>query len=353
LDNAAASIATPAPVRSIRATGAPTYAALDLGTNNCRLLVAKPTHDGFRVIDAFSRIVRLGEGLGARGTLSEEAIDRSIRALRVCAVKMRRRGVSMARCVATEACRRAVNAADFVDRVAMETGVALEVISSNEEARLAVRGCEPLLTDNARYALIFDIGGGSTELTWVKRAGAGADVEVIGVASIPCGVVTLSETYGGDSYDEATYEAMVAEVETRILPFEKAYGVSRAIVDGGVQMLGTSGTVTTLAGVLMGLPRYDRARVDGTWLAFDHIADICRDLRAMGCADRAAFPCIGRDRADLVVAGCAVLEAICRNWPVGRVRVADRGVREGILYGLMRGQGPLRRSWGRRVPHTH
>ncbi len=337
MNHAATGVVAPQPVRHGRAGGSETYAALDLGTNNCRLLVARPSSDGFRVIDAFSRIVRLGEGLGARGSLSEEAIERSIRALRVCAVKMRRRGVGVARCVATEACRRAANATSFVQRVAEETGVALEVISSNEEARLAVSGCAPLLTGDARHALIFDIGGGSTELTWVRRTSLGG-IEVLGVASFPCGVVTLSEVYGGDSYDEATYEAMVAEVERQILPFEKAYGLSQAIAEGGVQMLGTSGTVTTLAGVLMGLPRYDRARVDGTWLDFNHIADICLQLRSLDCEGRAAHPCIGRDRADLVVAGCAVLEAICRNWQVGRVRVADRGVREGILYSLMRGE---------------
>lgn len=312
------------------------FAALDLGTNNCRLLIATPAPDGFTVVDAFSRIVRLGEGMGApeeQLVLTEPAMRRTLKALRVCAGKMRRHGVNGARCVATEACRRAANASAFLRRVKRQTGIELEVISNTEEAELAVSGCAPLIDPNAERALIFDIGGGSTELTWVDMSGARANV--LAAQSIPCGVITLAERFGRDQFTAEEYDAMVGYIADMIAPFEERHQVSREIRNGGVQMIGTSGTVTTLAGVDMDLPRYDRARVDGTALAFDRVAKVSRDLANLDLKGRAAHPCIGRNRADLVVGGCALLEAMCRTWPVGALTVADRGVREGILYDLM------------------
>jgi exopolyphosphatase/guanosine-5'-triphosphate,3'-diphosphate pyrophosphatase len=309
-------------------------AALDLGTNNCRLLVARPSSGGFRIVDAFSRIVRLGEGLTASGLLSEAAMDRTIAALRICADKIRRRGVTHTRSVATEACRRAGNCEHFVERVRRETGIEIEIISTREEAELAFNGCAPLLNGHLTRALVFDIGGGSTELGWLTLR-PGQMPRLDGWVSVPLGVVNLTERYGGDSITVAAYEAMVAEVAAHLRPFEAAYGIARHVAAGAVQMLGTSGTVTTLAGVHLGLPRYDRSVVDGSYLEFDAIQAISRRLAAMDCASRATSPCIGPERADLVVAGCAILEAICTAWPVGRLRVADRGVREGILFGLL------------------
>lgn len=314
------------------------YAALDLGTNNCRLLIARPTRDGFRVIDAFSRIVRLGEGIGAsteQPELSNHAIRRTIRALRVCAAKMRRRDVYRARCVATEACRRAENADEFVARVQREVGLDLEVIGAEEEAALAVSGCSPLLDPEAGMAIIFDIGGGSTELNLVNVS-RDTPPELIACESIPCGVVTLSEQFGGDYYDADAYQAMVNEVRQSFANFAEQVRASGADRPGKLQMLGTSGTVTTLTGLHLGLRRYDRSRVDGCRLRFDTIASISERLRKANFDERAAMPCIGPDRADLVVGGCAILSAICEAWPVGTLRVADRGVREGILHTLMR-----------------
>jgi exopolyphosphatase/guanosine-5'-triphosphate,3'-diphosphate pyrophosphatase len=344
---------------------APVYGALDLGTNNCRLLLAVPEgagdpapagHDGalaaplaappavasgrpmFRVIDAFSRIVRLGEGLGQSGVLSEAAMIRTIGALRVCAGKLRRHRVAAARLVATEACRRAANCEDFLARVRRETGLAIEIITTEDEARLALAGCAPLLEAGRPHALVFDIGGGSTELSWLAVDGA-ATPEPIDITSVPLGVVTLGEHYGGDQVSPAAYEAMVAEVARAIGPFEQRHAIGARVAAGAVQMLGTSGTVTTLAGIHLDLPRYDRAVVDGSYLSFASVAAVTQRLAALDYERRAAHPCIGRERADLVLAGCAILDAICRQWPVGRLRVADRGVREGILCGLMRRDG--------------
>jgi len=319
------------------------FAALDLGTNNCRLLVARPADDGFRVIDAFSRIVRLGEGIGRTGRLSEAAMDRTLSALAVCATKIRRRGVWRSRAVATEACRRAANFAEFRDRVRRETGLRLELIPSAEEARLALAGCAPLLDPAVDHALMFDIGGGSTELMWLGTDG-GERPELIDWISLPFGVVTLAELHGGDRMPAAIYERLVAQVTAALAEFDARHGIRARVVAGDVQMLGSSGTVTTLAGVFQNLPRYDRSAVDGSFLDFTEVHRVSRRLQDMDYAGRAAHPCIGHDRADLVVAGCAVLEAICRTWPVGRLRIADRGVREGILLELMGGERARRRA---------
>jgi exopolyphosphatase/guanosine-5'-triphosphate,3'-diphosphate pyrophosphatase len=315
------------------------YAALDLGTNNCRLLIARPARAGFRVVDAFSRIVRLGEGLANSGELSEAAMARTIEALKVCAGKIGQRRVTAGRYVATEACRRADNCAAFLDRVRDEIGIDLEIISTAEEARLVVAGCAPLLHSRIPYALVFDIGGGSTEIVWLRRHGprSAARPEILGSVSLPFGVVTFTERFGGIEVSPAIYRAMVAEAEAALQPFEREHGIRREVRARQVQMLGSSGTVTTLAGVHLALPRYIRAFVDGSMLTFDQIELVSRHLAGLDIEGRAANPCVGRERADLVLSGCAILDAICATWPVGRLRVADRGIREGILFELMQG----------------
>jgi exopolyphosphatase / guanosine-5'-triphosphate,3'-diphosphate pyrophosphatase len=317
----------------------PSMAALDLGTNNCRLLVARPAGDGFRVVDAFSRIVRLGEGLTATGALSEEAIARTLDALKVCAAKIAFRRIVGGRYVATEACRRAANCGEFLARVRSETGLDIEIISTAEEARLVVSGCAPLLNPRIPYAVIFDIGGGSTEIVLVRLEG-GRDrrrrPNILGSMSLPLGVVTLTDRFGGE-VSPATYRAMVEEAAASLAQFERNYRIRRHIRTGRVQMLGSSGTVTTLAGIHLALPRYIRALVDGSSLTFDQIAAVSAHLAGLDLAGRAASPCVGRERADLVLSGCAILDAICETWPVGQLRVADRGVREGILSDLIQG----------------
>jgi exopolyphosphatase/guanosine-5'-triphosphate,3'-diphosphate pyrophosphatase len=311
-----------------------TYAAIDLGTNNCRLLVARPTREGFRVIDAFSRIVRLGEGVHRSGRLSDDAIDRTIEALQVCAGKMRRRGVSRARCVATEACRRAVNGDGFLERVTRETGLGLEIISPDEEVQLAMVGCRPLIEPWARHVVILDIGGGSTEISWLKVDEIGIG-KIVAWTSLPCGVVNLAETHGGDRIDKATYAKMIEDVTETLAPFEAQHQFERVMSSGDVQMIGTSGTVTTLAGIHLRLPHYDRNRVDGIALDFSDLSAATQELLSMDFEERSRVPCVGRERADLVVAGCAILDAVHAQWPVGRLSVADRGLREGMLLGMM------------------
>jgi exopolyphosphatase/guanosine-5'-triphosphate,3'-diphosphate pyrophosphatase len=327
-----------APPRAV----APNFAALDLGTNNCRLLVARPAAGGFRVVDAFSRIVRLGEGLEASGALCEAAMARTLDALRVCAGKIAQRRVTAGRAVATEACRRAANCSGFLDRVREETGIELEIITTAEEARLVVSGCAPLLHPHAPYAIVFDIGGGSTEIVWLRQGGRRgprkiARPEIFGSISLPFGVVTFTERFGGVEVTPAIYRAMVDAAEAALAPFEHEHRIRHRIATRRVQMIGSSGTVTTLAGIHLALPRYIRAMVDGSTLTFDQIDKVSRHLAGLDLAGRAASPCVGRERADLVLSGCAILDAICATWPIGELRVADRGVREGILFDLMNG----------------
>ena len=310
------------------------YAAIDLGTNNCRLLVAKATDSGFKVIDSFSRIVRLGEGIGSEGELSEGAIERTIEALKICSDKMRRQGVTHSHSVATAACRCGTNSQYFVERVKRETGIELEIITAAEEARLAVSGCISLFDDNSDYAFVFDIGGGSTELIWATIDKPGK-FQILEWTSMNCGVVSLAEEYGGGDISAELYATMVADVERRLASFEAKQRLSSYIKNGQVQMIGTSGTVTTVAGIYLGLQRYDRNRVDGLWIDRDHINGISQRLAAMPYKDRVAEPCIGKERADLVVAGCAIWEAISNTWTCDRLRVADRGLREGMLLDMI------------------
>jgi exopolyphosphatase/guanosine-5'-triphosphate,3'-diphosphate pyrophosphatase len=319
----------------------PIFVAVDLGTNNCRMLAARPDpRGGFRVVDSFSRITRLGEGLHETGHLSEAAMARTIDALRICARKIARHRVTGARMVATAACRHAANAEAFLRRVKAETGLTLEIIPPDEEARLALAGCAPLLRPGSQGAVVFDIGGGSTELIWVA-ADDGARARIVDMASLPLGVVTVAEARGGDLCDQ-TYDAVKHDVRTALTPFDRRHGIAERLAVGDpIQMLGTSGTVTTLGGVMLDLPRYDRDSVDGLEVDFISIRAVSRRLRLMSCEQRARHPCIGGDRADLVVSGCAILEAICDMWPVGRLRIADRGIREGVLMDLMRTAGVM------------
>ena len=323
---------TPAVVRT-GWLGKTAYAALDLGTNNCRLLIARAANEGFTVVDAFSRVVRLGEGLNSTGKISEEAMDRAIEALSVCAEKLKRRNVVLARSVATEACRQAVNGAYFIERVRLETGIVLDVISPKEEARLAVMGCHALLEDGDGPALIFDIGGGSTEVILVSTGGVVP--EILDWVSVPWGVVSLTESEVHDEDDAdarvIAYAAMRAKVSAAFADF-----AARLPTDGGDRrLLGTSGTVTTLASVYLELQTYERRKIDGLHLPSQALRDISQTLAKASLAGRAEFPTIGFDRADLVVAGCAILESIFDMWPGERLGVADRGIREGILRALM------------------
>jgi exopolyphosphatase/guanosine-5'-triphosphate,3'-diphosphate pyrophosphatase len=309
-------------------------AVLDLGSNNCRLLIARPmARGGLRIVDSFSRVVRLGEGVASTGRLSEAAIERTVAALTICAARIRESGATHLRAIATAAARGAGNTADLVARVRRETGIALEVVSEEEEARLASVGCAPLIGARYKGALVFDIGGGSTEIIWMRRDTG--DAATIFTSSTPVGVVTLAEDAPNKAMDSASFDAMRARMIARFAAVREAMDKMRAFSREEHHLLGTSGTVTTLAAIAMGLDRYIRSRVDASWHDCDDILAVVRRLIGLDHAGRAAIGVIGQDRADLVIPGCAVFAAIHALWPCAQLRVADRGLREGMLRELM------------------
>ena len=355
-----------APVDRLRDRGerqgdGPLFAALDLGTNNCRLLIAAPTPYGFRIVDSFSRIVRLGEGLTETGRLSQAAMDRAIGALKVCADKIARHGAGRVRAVATEACRSAANGRQFAAEAAARTGLQLAIISPREEAQLAVAGCLNLLDRQAKAALVLDVGGGSTELCWVDLTSTGLDVEPRNLAhwrlpikawlSVPIGVVSLAERFPDGARTPDGYRAMVETMKAPVAAFGQANGFREIFNAGNAHMVGTSGAITSLAGLHLDLPRYQRSLVDGLWMTRNDCDAVTRRLTAMSHAERAALGCIGPDRADLVLAGAAILQAVQEVWPCERVRVADRGLREGLLLSQMSNERRrARRRRGSRSP---
>lgn len=326
----------------------PVYAALDLGTNNCRLLIAIPARPGqFRVIDAFSRIVRLGEGLSRTGSLAGTVMDRALAALEICSQKLAARDIKGLRLIATEACRAAANGPEFLERVRRETRLDLEVVSRETEARLAVSGCGSLVDRSARGAVLFDIGGGSSEVALLDLARGPSrrlSSHIVAWTSLPVGVVTLAERYGGRDVTPDLFQRMVDEVAGHIAAFRGRNKLDAYVGKPGFHLLGTSGTVTTLAGIHLGLERYDRRQVDGLWLKDEDVSELVGRIAGWSFEERMANPCIGSERADLVLAGCAILEAIRRVWPAPSLRVADRGLREGLLIDMMVADGVWRRE---------
>ena len=329
------------------------YAAIDLGTNNCRLLIARPNAKAqtqpFTVVDAFSRIVRLGEGLGQTGVLSEEAMNRTVAALNICAGKIRKQRAVRVDAVATEACRQAANYAEFVERVERDTGVKLRLISGQEEAAIGLAGCASLLNTSTPRALVFDIGGGSTEVSWIDTTTERP--RVLASRSVPLGVVTLAEKYGdGLELSDDNFDTIVRNTRRSFKQFSKRHGIVDAVGRGEVQMVGTSGTITTVAGLHLNLPSYDRSKVDGMRLTVKDAKAVIGDLRVRDNDSRAMLGCIGRGRSDLVLPGCAILDGLTSLWSVPTLSVADRGLREGMLLRMMQGKMPGKRRRPRRRP---
>lgn len=315
------------------------YAALDLGTNNCRLLIASLDQPAgslvpsLRVLDSFSRIVRLGEGVSETGQLSEGAMERTLAALRVCQKKLAKYEIAASRFVATEACRRAGNADEFMARIKEETGLVIDIITTEEEAHMAFMGCSSLLAQEHKQAVVFDIGGGSTEVMWVHTDESGSR-KITDWLSVNFGVMNLADKFGGSAFADRVYEDMVAYIESRIEPFAELTHITEALEKGEVQFLSTSGTVTTLAAIHLGLPRYDRTKVDGLTVSVQDIREVTRRLVEMRPSERFNHPCVGPERADFIISGCAIFEAISNLWPDGNITIADRGVREGIILSL-------------------
>ncbi|BAK83065.1 Ppx/GppA phosphatase family protein [Komagataeibacter medellinensis] len=327
-----------APVTNRHRARVPLYAAIDLGTHNCRLLVARAGESGLRVIDSFSRAVRLGEGLHHSGKLAEAAMERTITALRACVARMGLYELHSHRAIATEACRRAANGMDFIARVMHETGLNISVISAREEAELALAACNSLLHGHGGTTgrdLLFDIGGGSTEIAWARIDRNARRHDLSGYVSLPVGIMTLGERYGSNIFTDAGYHTAVEEIGSVLRGFDDVHCITREIARGNVMLLGTSGTVTTLASLAQGQGRYERAGIDGSSLSIPQALDMIGNLRRGGMAGLVRNPVIGPDRARYLLPGCAIFEAIATTWPMANVTVADRGLRDGLLLRMI------------------
>lgn len=324
--------------------GIQNYAAIDLGTNSCRLVIATPTPSSFRIVETFSKITRLGEGIINNNELSHTAIRRTVNALRVCAGVLEEYApIAKARYVATAACRRAKNCQYFLDLVKKETGLNIETISSQEESRLAVVGCLPLLNRNIRRALVFDIGGGSTEVSLARTTNSGRIV-IEGYVSLPYGVVTVSEAFPNHDMTDLAYNTIIERTHKILAGFEEKYHISQAIAAQEIQVLGTSGTVTVLGAVHLNLPRYNRSAVDGLALSAQDVDRTISKIKRLGDEGRKKHACIGMQKADLTMAGCAIIEGLLSFWKVSEITIADRGIREGILLDMMHANKNDKRS---------
>lgn len=320
------------------------YAAIDLGTNSCRLVVASPTTTSFRVVETYSKVVRLGEGIIQDNELSMRAMRRTLQALKVCrGVIDEYMPIAASRFVATAACRRAKNVSAFVDMVKKEAGIELEVISSKEEARLSVVGCLPLLNRNIKRVLVFDIGGGSTQISLARVTDFGKTF-IEGFVSLPYGVVTISEAFAGHEMSKLEYNTVLERTQSILQEFEDKHNISDAILNQEIQVIGTSGTVTVIGAVHLKLPRYNRSAVDGIAISQPDISFTINKIKNMGAEGRCKHPCIGQSKSDLTIAGCAIIEALTTFWPISEITVADRGIREGILLDLMH---------SKRIQHNH
>lgn len=314
------------------------YAAIDLGTNSCRLVIAQPTPTSFKVVETFSKVTRLGEGIINGNLLSKPAIRRTISALKVChAIMEEYQPMKRMRFVATAACRRALNCDEFEKAVSRETKLNMEVISSKEEARLAVVGCMPLLSRTIKRALVFDIGGGSTEISLARITESGKTF-IEGFVSLPYGVVTISEAFPAREMTKLAYDTIVERTHKILQEFEDKYQIAEAIENQEIQVIGTSGTVTVLGAVHLNLPRYNRAAVDGISLSGEEMDKVIKRIKNMGHEGRCKHSCIGKTKADLTISGCAIVESLCTFWPISEVTIADRGIREGILLDMMHHQ---------------
>ena len=311
------------------------FAAIDLGTNSCRLVIASPTPASFRIVETFSKITRLGEGIINDNELSRPAMRRTINALKVCAGVIEEYApIYRSRFVATAACRRAKNCKEFLDLVKKETGLTIETISSKEESRLAVVGCIPLLNRNIKRALVFDIGGGSTEISLARVTNSGKTF-IEGFVSLPYGVVTISEAFPSQDMTALAYDTIIERTHKLLKEFDEKYNIREAIKNQEIQIIGTSGTVTVLGAVHLNLPRYNRSAVDGISITRQDIDRAIAKIKRLGDEGRKKHPCIGAQKADLTMAGCAIIEGLCSFWPFEEITVADRGIREGILLDMM------------------
>jgi exopolyphosphatase/guanosine-5'-triphosphate,3'-diphosphate pyrophosphatase len=305
-------------------------AAVDLGSNTIRLLVADADRaSGLHPVHAEQAVARLGEHLFRTGRLQDGAMARALGAVRGYRDRARALGAERVLVVATAAVRQAGNREELVGRLAAEPGVSVRVVDGDEEARLTllgvtwgVLGARGAEADDERRMVVLDIGGGSTELI-VAEAGA-----VVSSVSVTLGVVGLAERFfHADPVDWAEYQACADHVTCRL----DADAWPAVLGLAPRALAGTAGTITTLAALDLGLPSYDGARVQGHRLRGAAVRSLRDRLGALRVADRARLPCLEPGRADLIMPGIAIVEAVLAGLGLAELRVSDAGLREGIV----------------------
>lgn len=317
-------------------------AAIDLGTRNCRLIIAKHHGGQIEIVDLFSRFVCLGEGVAQSRRLGRKAMERTITVLKQCAKRLSHYPNVVFSGVTTDAVRRAENAQSFLRRVARETGLKLEMIDEKEEAYYEVLGCARVLDMRKKRHIIFDIGGGSSEiilcsLDQEKR------VRIDEMLSLPYGVVNLYESV--DKLTFTSYTSIVEEVQNLCRRFLVAHLGDLASQDvSAFQVIGTSGTTTTVAAMHHNLKMYDRERVDGTSLCFEDVQKVIHYVQSLSPAERRSNAFCGHVEDDLVLTGFAILEGILRAVPCMYFTVTDAGVRDGLIRTLAYGADATRIS---------
>lgn len=298
-------------------------ATIDLGSNTVRLLVADVEGPGrWRVVAEHQTVTRLGEGLAATGALGEVPMARTLAVVRDYVARGAALGATETRIVATSAVREAANGSVFAAAVERATGWRVRVVSGEDEARLTLLGVRHGVGPLAGPVVVFDIGGGSTE--YILADGE----QVRATASLRLGVVPLAERYPfPERVDRSRYAALLREVMRQLareLPAE-------ILSARPAHLVGTAGTVTTLAALDLGLPRYDAGRVQGHRLSRAAIERLGARLGSLTVGERAALPCLEPGRADLIVPGVAIVMATLDCLGVDGLTVSDSGLREGIL----------------------
>jgi exopolyphosphatase/guanosine-5'-triphosphate,3'-diphosphate pyrophosphatase len=308
-------------------------ATIDLGTNSVRLLVADTAADSWRVVEEAQRVTRLGEGQAATGALGLVPMARTAATVADYVRRAEALGATRVRVTGTSAVREAANRAEFVARIESVTGLALEVLSGEDEARLTLLGVRSGLPDLGGRFVLFDIGGGSTE--FVVADGDGLERAL----SLRLGVVGLAERHlDGGRLVPARWAALRAEVAAALEPaVPGALGLVNA-----ARLVGTAGTVTTLAALDLGLAAYDAGRVQGHVLRRGAIERLLARLGGLTLAARAALPCLEPGRADVLIPGIAICLAAMERLGFDALTVSDRSLREGILCEILgaRGRAP-------------
>ena len=295
------------------------FAAIDLGSTNCRLVIVDIIEDKYKIICSFSEILNLGRNLSFSNEFNDEIIEKTIEIFKIISQKLKYYNVLSYRCVATEACRQSINSDELVKRIHERTNIEIEIIPSKEEARLCLKSCLNHNVNLNDFNLVFDIGGGSTEIIIFDSIYSNKDFDFL---SIPIGVINFSE-----KVSLFKTEKVLGQLEKQMMFFSK----KKKIHNEPISIIGSCGTVTTLCAIHLKLNYYQKSLVDNTLLEIEDLKQTCNFVKRLSSEEKEKHPCIGPQRINLLDNGILILEKILESWPVKRILVSDRGLREGII----------------------